>query len=328
MNERFLMKHWVKIILELTKFRIALFAAFSTSAGFILAKQGLSSDMMTAVLGVFFLACGSCALNQYQERFRDRLMERTRGRPIPSQRLDPATALKIAFFLLFLGAFTLLKGSNGIAFALGALALFWYNGLYTFLKRKTAFAVIPGALIGSIPPMLGWVSGGGYLFDPKILAVVFFFFLWQIPHFWLLLLHSGRDYEKAGFPSLTRIFNPGQLRRILFSWVFATGVSCVILPLFGIVESYYIQTGFFFAAIWLVWKAFKLLRNHQSEFSLQLTRSTALMPRPLGWKRRRRSGSTLSKPRSEGRGVEELTFNAINAYVLLVMFLLTMDHLL
>jgi hypothetical protein len=58
------------------------------------------------------------------------------------------------------------------------------------------------------------------------------------------------------------------------------------------VESYYIQTGFFFAAIWLVWKAFKLLRNHQSEFSLRLT------------------------------------FNSINAYVLLVMFLLTMDHLL
>jgi protoheme IX farnesyltransferase len=286
------MKHWVKIILELTKFRIALFAAFSTSAGFILAKQGLSSDMMTAVLGVFFLACGSCALNQYQERFRDRLMERTQGRPIPSQRLDPATALKIAFFLLFLGAFTLLKGSNGIAFALGALALFWYNGLYTLLKRKTAFAVIPGAMVGVIPPLLGWVHGGGRLFDPQILAVALFFFIWQVPHFWLLLLDFGKDYERAGFPSLTRIFTPPQLRRITFTWVFATAVACLMIPLFGLVNFYGVRMGFLVAGFWLVWKAFMLLRSHHSEFSL----------RP--------------------------TFNSINAYVLLVMFLLAMDHLL
>ena len=286
------MKHWVKIILELTKFRISLFATFSASAGFILAKQGLSGEIIMPIIGVFCLASGSCALNQYQERENDQRMKRTEGRPIPSRKLLSSTALKISLSLLFLGVLILFIGTNWIALGLGAVALFWYNGVYTPLKRKTAFAVIPGALIGSIPPMLGWVSGGGYLFDPKILAVAFFFFLWQIPHFWLLLLHSGRDYEKAGFPSLTRIFNPGQLRRILFSWVFATGVSCVILPLFGIVESYYIQTGVFFAAIWLVWKAFTLLRNHQSEFSLRLT------------------------------------FNSINAYVLLVMFLLAMDHLL
>jgi len=286
------MKHWVKITLELTKFRIALFAAFSTSAGFILARQGFSSDMMTAVLGVFFLACGSCALNQYQERHTDRLMERTRGRPIPSQKLDPATALKIAFFLLFLGALTLLKGSNGIALGLGVLAIFWYNGLYTFLKRKTAFAVIPGALVGAIPPLLGWVHGGGRPFDPQILALAFFFFIWQIPHFWLLLLNFGRDYEKAGFPSLTRIFTPAQLRRITFTWVFATAVACLMIPLFGLVNFYVVQVSFLIAGIWLVWKALMLLRSCHSEFSLRLT------------------------------------FNAINAYVLLVMFLLTLDHLL
>lgn len=286
------MRKWIWIIVELTKFRIALFAAFSTSAGFILAKQGFSSEMMTAVLGVFFLACGSCALNQYQERFRDRLMERTRGRPIPSQRLSAPMALKIAVFLLSLGALVLLKGTNGIAFVLGVLALFWYNGLYTFLKRKTAYAVIPGALVGAIPPLLGWVHGGGGPFDPQILAVAFFFFIWQIPHFWLLLLNFGRDYEKAGFPSLTRIFTPAQLRRVTFIWVFATAVACLMIPLFCLVNFYAVQVSLLIAGIWLVWKAFMLLRNHHSEFSLRLT------------------------------------FSSINTYVLLVMSLLTLDHLL
>jgi len=286
------MKHWVKIILELTKFRIALFAAFSASAGFILAKQGFSSDMMTAVLGVFLLACGSCALNQYQERHTDRLMERTRGRPIPSEKLKAATASKIAVLLLSLGAIVLLKGAHAIVLGLGALALFWYNGLYTFLKRRTAFAVIPGALVGAIPPLMGWVHGGGRPFDPQILAFAFFFFIWQIPHFWLLLLNFGEDYEKAGFPSLTRIFTPTQLGRITFTWVFATAVACLMIPLFGLVKLYAVQVGFLVAGIWLVWKAFMLLRSHHSEFSLRLT------------------------------------FNFINAYVLLVMSLLTLDHLL
>jgi protoheme IX farnesyltransferase len=286
------MKHWVKIILELTKFRIALFAALSTSVGFILAKQGLSSEMMTAVSGVFFLACGSCALNQYQEREKDRLMERTRARPIPSLRLNPTSALKIALSLLSLGALILHQGTNGIAFGLGVLAIFWYNGLYTFLKRKTVFAVIPGALVGAIPPLLGWISGGGDLLDPQILAVAFFFFIWQIPHFWLLLLRFGKDYENAGFPSVTRIFTTAQLRRITFTWVFATAVACLMIPLFGLVTSYSVRVGFLVAGFWLVWKGFTLLRSHHSEFSLRLT------------------------------------FNSINAYVLLVMFLLTLDHLL
>lgn len=283
---------WIRILFELTKFKISAFATLSTSVGFILARQGISKEMLVPITGIFLLACGSCTLNQYQERENDQWMERTQKRPLPSRRVHPVTALKISLWCLLGGASILMAGTNWVALGLGAFAVFWYNGIYTPLKRKTAFAAIPGALIGTIPPVLGWVSGGGHLLDPQILAIALFFFIWQIPHFWLLLLDFGKDYEKAGFPSLTRIFNPGQLRRILFSWVFATGVSCVILPLFGIVESYYIQTGFFLAAIWLVWKAFKLLRNHQSEFSLRLT------------------------------------FNSINAYVLLVMFLLTMDHLL
>jgi protoheme IX farnesyltransferase len=179
-----------------------------------------------------------------------------------------------------------------MALGLGAFAVFWYNGIYTPLKRKTAFAAIPGALVGTIPPVLGWVSGGGRLLHPQILAVAFFFFIWQVPHFWLLLLNFGKDYEKAGFPSLTRIFTTAQLRRITFTWVLATAVACLMIPLFGLVTFYAVQVSLLIAAIWLVWKAFTLLRNHQSEFSLRLT------------------------------------FNSINAYVLLVMFLLAMDHLL
>jgi len=283
---------WIRILFELTKFRISLFATLSTSVGFILARQGISREMLVPITGIFLLACGSCALNQYQERKNDQWMERTQRRPLPSKRLHPITALKISLWCLLGGASILMARTNWVALGLGVFAVFWYNGFYTLLKRKTAFAAIPGALIGTIPPLLGWVSGGGHLLDPQILAIAFFFFIWQIPHFWLLLLDFGKDYEKAGFPSLTRIFTAAQLRRITFTWVFATAVACLMIPLFGLVISYGVRVGFLVTGFWLVWKAFMFLRSHHSEFP----------------------------PR--------LTFNSINAYVLLVMFLLTLDHLL
>ena len=290
-GERYPMIRWFHILLELTKFKISLFAALSTFTGFILAHQELSGEIILPVMGVFFLACGSCALNQYQEREDDRRMERTKARPIPSGALKPSTAFLISIGLIFSGSFILLYGASLIAWGLGLFAIIWYNGVYTYLKRKSAFAVIPGALIGAVPPTLGWVSGGGHLLDPRILAVCFFFFIWQVPHFWLLLLDFGEDYENAGFPSLTRVFTPAQLGRITFIWIFATAVTCVIIPLFGIVESPVIRNALLVLAFWVVWRGFRLLKVRGLEFPFHFT------------------------------------FHSINSYALLVMVLFILDNL-
>ena len=286
------MLKWINILFELTKFRISLFSTLSTFTGFILARQGLSGDVIFPLLGVFLLASGSCALNQYQERKNDQLMERTKGRPIPSKKLSPSTALKISIGLLLFGSILLYVGAHWSAFVLGLFAMFWYNGVYTPLKRKNPFAAIPGALIGAIPPLIGWVSGKGlFSLDPQILAISFFFFIWQVPHFWLLLLNSGRDYEKAGLPSLTKIFSLAQLRRITFMWIFATAAACMIIPLFGIVESHVIHGSLFLVAFWLMWKSLKLLISH---------------PHPSS---------------------SQFIFKTINSYAVLVIILLTLDHL-
>ena len=286
------MLKWINILLELTKFRISLFSTLSTFTGFILARQGLSGDVIFPLLGVFLLASGSCALNQYQERKNDQLMERTKGRPIPSKKLSPSTALKISIGLLLSGSILLYVGAHGSALVLGLFAMFWYNGVYTPLKRKSPFAAIPGALIGAIPPLIGWVSGKGlFSLDPQILAISFFFFIWQVPHFWLLLLNSGRDYEKAGLPSLTKVFSSAQLRRITFMWIFATAAACMIIPLFGIVESHVIHGSLFLVAFWLMWKSLKLLSGH---------------PHPSS---------------------SQFIFKTINSYAVLVIILITLDHL-
>jgi len=283
---------WMKIILELTKIRISLFATLSTSAGFVLAHRGLSGEMILPILGVFFLASGSCALNQYQERQNDQWMERTQGRPIPSKKLSPSTALKISIGLLFLGSILLYFGARWSALGCGLLAVIWYNGVYTFLKRRSAFAAIPGALVGAIPPVIGWISGKGFFsLDPQILSISFFFFIWQVPHFWLLLLIFGKDYEKAGLPSLTRIFTSLQLSRITFIWIFSTAAACMMIPLFGMVESHAIHGCLFATTLCLIWKSLRLLKAKGRQFS---------------W---------------------AFTFKTINAYALVVMVLLTLDHL-
>ena len=155
----------------------------------------------------------------------------------------------------------ILASSNLTAMVLGLLTVFWYNGVYTPLKRVTAFAAVPGGLVGAIPPVIGWVGGGGSPLDPRILAVAVFLFMWQIPHFWLLLLFTaGEDYEKAGLPSLTRVFSFEQVARISFMWILGTAIVCLVIPLFGIVQGGWINIGFLMAGGWLVLRSARILR--------------------------------------------------------------------
>jgi protoheme IX farnesyltransferase len=255
--------------LELGKGRIALLATLSTTAGYLLAADRLSLAVLVPTFGLFLLACGSSAMNQYQEREIDALMTRTKGRPIPTGRLTPRQALVIALVTMFSGALVLWLGSGPVALALGLFAAFWYNGVYTYLKKKTRFAAIPGAVIGAVPPAVGWAAAGGSPLDPKILALCFFFFIWQVPHFWLLLLSYGRDYERAGLPSLTTIFTTDQLSKMTFVWILATAVTCLLIPLFGTVRTTLTSLLLLGATSWMVWNATRFVKARGERLSFR-----------------------------------------------------------
>ena len=256
---------WVILILNLSKIKISLLVTFTALAGYVLAVGQITPRIFLLGGAIFILASGSCALNQYQEREIDRLMARTRGRPLPSGMLESSTALRIALSLILAASLVLFYGINGMAMVLGLLAIFWYNGLYTYLKRKTAFAVLPGALVGMIPPLLGWVSGGGHLFDPRIWGIAFFFFIWQVPHFWLLLLEVAKDYESAGLPSITKIFSASQINRIVFIWFLSTGASCLLIPLFGFGDFIPVRIFLLGATFWFVWNGVRFFKSSSSE---------------------------------------------------------------
>jgi len=249
----------IKILSELVKFRITSFVTVTTAFGYIAASGRIDFQMIPMLLGVLFLAFGSASLNHYQEKEFDIKMDRTKNRPIPSGRINPSIVLGIAIILVFAGSVILVFGANLLALGLGVLNLIWYNFVYTLLKSKTAFAIIPGSLVGAIPPMIGWVSANGYVFDPQIILISFFFFIWQIPHFWLLLLVLDKDYRQAGFPTLTQLFRKEQLSRITFIWIIATAVTGMMIPLFGIVADLWINIALFLSGALLTWKAFGLL---------------------------------------------------------------------
>lgn len=276
---------------DLGKFKITFFVAFSTAIGFILFHQGFSIEVIYPSLGVFLIASGSSALNHVQERKTDALMDRTKGRPLPSGAVTLQFALIYAILLIASGSFLLLVFANLAAFILGMIALIWYNLIYTPLKKKYVLAVVPGSVIGAIPPVIGWVSAGGDPFATQALALALFFFIWQIPHFWLLLMLFGKDYEKAGFPTLTNVFDSAQLSRITFIWIAALSASCLLIPVFDIASNLFTILILLALGIWLVWDS-KGILNEAIE-----------------------------------RIVFRRAFLKINLYVLAVVFLLTIDKL-
>jgi protoheme IX farnesyltransferase len=223
--------YWVRMLLVLVKARITFAVTFSVATGFVLFQGRFSTELILPMAGVFLLACGSAALNQVQEWRTDLRMERTRNRPIPSGQLQPRWALFIACLFMVAGINLLanVERHTYLVVALGAFSVFWYNLVYWWLKRATAFAVVPGALLGAVPPVIGWCAAGGEPLDPKILQVGLFFIIWQIPHFWLLLHLFGTEYTGADLPSPTAMLSRDQFRRITFAWVFPTAASGLVL---------------------------------------------------------------------------------------------------
>jgi len=206
---------------------VTLAVTASALASAVICRGGLSFSLFWPVTGIFLLAAGASALNQYQEWEFDEKMERTRSRPIPSRRLTTSDGLRTANIFIISGFIILILEGSLILFGLGVLNVLWYNGVYTFLKRKTAFAVIPGALTGVIPVLMGWIAAGGNLYDPIGIFLSVFIFVWQMPHFWLIMLKYSDEYKKAGFPVLSDTFSPVMMKLSILAWLIAASAITV-----------------------------------------------------------------------------------------------------
>lgn len=206
--------------LSLAKVPLCLLIGCSTTFGYILADPVLAMGTLLTSLGIFVLATGAATLNSLQEYRLDGELERTRNRPLPKGLFPRRQAGTQALVLLFIGLLILFSATNTILPVLAAVfAVVLYNGVYTPLKKKTVLAILPGAICGALPPYIGWLSGGGGAVSYTAALLIVLFVLWQVPHFWLVLLKFKEDYAKSRLPNLLQQFQENSLKRFLVTWV-------------------------------------------------------------------------------------------------------------
>jgi len=261
---------FVKNWLELTKFKLSFAVALSPVAGYFMFGKIELLSLTAVFVGTLLLALAVAALNQFQERKYDAQMDRTAKRPIPAGLVSLTESLVGVALLLLLGTLVLWFFTTPLTTALGLFNGLWYNALYTPMKRKSAFAVIPGGVCGAIPPMMGWTAAGGDLSHPKIIILAFFFFVWQIPHFWLILLKYGQEYSKAGLASVTDIWSQKQLKSITFIWMLTTGVSALLLPVFEMLYLLPLKVLLLIVTLIYIYYAYKSLYNPKGKVNFMM----------------------------------------------------------
>lgn len=225
-----------KIYRELAKSGIVTLVLISVLSGYVIGHSHESTfdlaRMIWTLLGILFLASGSSALNQYQERFLDAKMPRTASRPLPSGRIPPREALVFIGATLAFGLALLAVLSQALL-VLGVLAVISYNGLYTlWWKRKWAFAAIPGAVPGALPILMGYAAAAGRVFDPAGVYLFAILFYWQMPHFWVLAHRYREDYAKGGVPTLPVARGSERTVREIAVWCVGYVALALMAPFF------------------------------------------------------------------------------------------------
>jgi heme o synthase len=256
-NSENIFRNW----LQLSKLTIMLPVSLTGFTGYFIFNSHFTIKLILVSFGILLMAVAASAFNQIQEVALDSKMERTLDRPIPAGRITLAHALIFSLCSLFAGSFIIYSTGNVLAALIGLFTVLWYNGIYTYSKRITAFAVVPGAITGALPPIIGWVAAGGGIIDKPIIFLGFLFFMGQIPHFWLVILKYGEEYNEAGIPALTEIFNKDQINRLTFTWVLTSVIAAVFLCYFEIIRTGALIGILLIASIFLLWKFSALIKS-------------------------------------------------------------------
>lgn len=186
--------------LVLAKSRIVLMILITTAAGFLLGSRTPIQwpDFFYLLLGTALVAAGTNGFNEYAEREQDKLMLRTRLRPIPDGRISERAAFLFCAVATISGITVLALATNLLAAALAFLTFFTYIFIYTPLKRRSTLCTLVGAVPGALPPMIGWAAAANSL-NVEAGLVFGVMFLWQLPHFLAIAWIYREDYRRAGF---------------------------------------------------------------------------------------------------------------------------------
>jgi protoheme IX farnesyltransferase len=228
------LKRTLKAYVSLTKPRVVELLLVVTAPTMLLAERGIPSLwlILATLIGGALSAGSAGAFNCYLDRDIDRLMKRTKNRPLVTGELSDREALIFAWALgaasiLWLGLLT-----NWLAAALSFAAILLYVVFYTIiLKRRTPQNIVWGGVAGCMPVLIGWAAVTGDLSWPPIILFMIIF-LWTPPHYWPLSMKYRSDYQAAGVPMLAVVRGRAQvgLQVILYAWA-TVACSLLLIPI-------------------------------------------------------------------------------------------------
>lgn len=228
------MINFIQATIQLAKMPLCLMVALSSLFCFIIYSPSYSSKCIALFSGIFLLACSAASLNSIQEIERDRCYNRTKNRPLVTGKISKAQATFLSCLFFLSGTTTLLLSfSSSLPAFLGVATLLTYNFIYTTLKSRTILAIFPGGIVGALPPLTGWIAAGGNIHDERIWIVMAIFFLWQIPHYFLLLLEHSEDYILNKENNILKTTSSKTVKRIILVWIISyccTVIALTIVP--------------------------------------------------------------------------------------------------
>ena len=225
---------------QLLKPRVMSLVIFTGFVGMFMALGGMHPLLF--VISLFAIAAGagaSGAINQWYDRDIDAVMERTRGRPVPSGAVEPAEALSFGLVISTLSVLLLGLASNWLAAGLLAFTIFFYGVVYTiWLKRSTPQNIVIGGAAGALPPVIGWAAvTGGLSIEPLVLFVVIF--MWTPPHFWALALFRNEDYARAEVPMMPVVAGEPETRRQILIYAVLLAPLALVPAFIGMTSMVY-----------------------------------------------------------------------------------------
>lgn len=222
--------------------------------------------MIATLVGGAMSAGAAGSFNCYLDRDMDKLMKRTKGRPLVTGDVTPREALIFSWVLAIASLAVFWFGTNPLTTALGLAAILLYVVLYTMiLKRRTSQNIVWGGIAGCMPVLIAWAAVTETVEWPAIILFLVIF-LWTPPHYWPLSMKYADDYNAASVPMLGAIANARRVsvQVVLYAW--ATVVCSLLLLPMGYAGIVYtaVAGG---AGIWFVYESHVLYRETQRDHS-------------------------------------------------------------
>ena len=250
------------------KVKMVKYAVLSVAAGYGI---GFSVEDRFNLLSFFVLLVGAAAIsagtlsmNQVQEIDKDKLMDRTKHRPLASGAFTPKFAFTLSFSLMLIGLGCLYYVSP-LSSLIGLSIIVLYNGLYTmYWKKNLPFAAVPGAIPGALPIVMGYAAASNDIFSAPSIYLFLVMFLWQMPHFWSLAIRYADDYAKGKFPVLPAVIGAERTKYHISFYVWAFAFLGIMSPFFVTFAYAYFLLVIPFAIV-LVWKFVKYFHTEDQK---------------------------------------------------------------